>query len=103
MPAAEFNLGFMFHMGLGVAADVHEAIAWYNKAARANYAQAIFNLGLLYNRGAPGVPVDDAKVSVDARVSKRKLPRELRRVLTRTPSYTGDAVLAARVRGPPHG
>jgi TPR repeat protein len=56
-PATQFNLGFMYGTGTGVAQDYEEAIRWFRLAAEKGYAAAQFNLGVLYANGT-GVPQD---------------------------------------------
>ena len=42
------NLGLLYAKGLGVEKDNKQAIYWYGKAATQGYANAQFNLGMLY-------------------------------------------------------
>lgn len=55
------NLGHLYRQGLGVEADGHIAAAWYQVAADAGVISAEYNLGMLYLRGGPGLPVDQAE------------------------------------------
>ncbi|MGB7768149.1 MAG: tetratricopeptide repeat protein [Verrucomicrobiia bacterium] len=48
---AQFNLGFCYDDGRGVAKNAKEAVKWYRKAAEQNYAPAQFNLGYCYANG----------------------------------------------------
>ena len=48
---AQFNLGYLYAQGLGVAQDYFEARKWYRKAAEQGDAEAQFNLGFLYVEG----------------------------------------------------
>jgi TPR repeat protein len=48
---AQFNLGFCYDVGRGVAKDAKEAARWYRKAAEQNYVPAQFNLGYCYANG----------------------------------------------------
>ncbi|MGH8710693.1 MAG: tetratricopeptide repeat protein, partial [Burkholderiales bacterium] len=57
---AQFNLGYMYSKGRGVAKDDAEAVKWYRKAAEQGLATAQFNLGLKYERGE-GVAKDHGK------------------------------------------
>ena len=50
-PKAQYNLGLMYHFGLGVAVDEGEAARWFSAAAGAGDAEAQHNLALLYERG----------------------------------------------------
>ncbi len=54
---AQFNLGLLYGMGLGVRQDYTEALEWYRKAAERGYAQAQNNLGWMHGTGR-GVPQD---------------------------------------------
>ncbi|MEM7679751.1 MAG: peptidoglycan-binding protein [Pseudomonadota bacterium] len=52
---AGYNLGVLYHQGLGVQSDLDEAILWYKKAAALNHPEAQYNLGIAYIEGI-GVP-----------------------------------------------
>lgn len=54
---AQYNLGFMYEHGRGVAQDYAEAVRWYRLAAEQGEAHAQNNLGLIYEYGR-GVPQD---------------------------------------------
>ncbi len=56
-PAAQYKLGVMYGLGLGVAQDYAEALRWYQRAARAGDARSQSNLGFMYGTGR-GVPQD---------------------------------------------
>ena len=45
---AQFNLGMIYDNGLGIAPDKAEAVRWYSKAARQDFAMAQYNLGTCY-------------------------------------------------------
>jgi TPR repeat protein len=49
--AAQFNLGFMYDKGQGVAQDYKEAVRWYKLAAAQGNAKAQTNLGISYAKG----------------------------------------------------
>jgi len=49
--AAQFNLGWMYDNGTGVAQDYKEAVRLYGLAAAQGYATAQFNLGWMYDNG----------------------------------------------------
>ena len=53
--AAQYRLGVMYGLGLGVAQDYSEAVRWYRRAARAGDARSQSNLGFMYGTGR-GVP-----------------------------------------------
>ena len=48
---AQYNLGFMYDAGEGVAANGAEAVKWYGMAANQGNVDAQFNLGLMYCKG----------------------------------------------------
>ena len=48
---AQFNLGFMYSNGQGVAQDYVEAVKWYKLAAAQGNASAQLNLGFMYYNG----------------------------------------------------
>ena len=48
---AQFNLGNMHRLGLGVTKDHKEAVRWYRKAAMQGDAHAQGSLGVMYDRG----------------------------------------------------
>ena len=50
----------MYEDGRGVAQDYTQARQWYEKAAAAGNAQAMYNLGWLYEHGQ-GVARDNAQ------------------------------------------
>ena len=58
--AAQYNLGFMYDNGRGVAQDYTKAVEWYTKSAEQGHARAQFNLGLKYANGQ-GVAQDYTK------------------------------------------
>ena len=60
VPAAQFNLGVMYRLGLGVPQDYAQAVSWCRKAADQGYALAQYNLGVMYRDGL-GVPQDYAQ------------------------------------------
>lgn len=54
-PAAQFEVGEMYHHGLGVSPDPGLALAWYEKAAEQGHVEAQFRAGRLNYLGAPAV------------------------------------------------
>ena len=48
---SQFYMGFVLQDGIGIDADVTEAVKWYKKAADQAQPQAQYNLGLLYLNG----------------------------------------------------
>jgi TPR repeat protein len=49
--SAQYNLGKMYHVGIGTVQDYKKAIHWYKKAAEQNNADAQNNLGNMYING----------------------------------------------------
>lgn len=91
---AQFNLGFCYDDGRGVAKDYVEAVTWYRKAAESGHTEAQLNLGCCYANGQ-GVVKDKveayawfsmaAKADSDAAKSRDLLRKEL------TPQQFTDA------------
>jgi uncharacterized protein len=48
---AMFNVGYMYHQGLGVATNVDAAAEWYQKAAQGGHPAAANNLAVMYSTG----------------------------------------------------
>lgn len=48
---ARYNLGVLYHQGLGVKQDTKKAINWYKAAAAQNHPEAQYNLGIAYIEG----------------------------------------------------
>lgn len=59
---ARYNLGVLYHQGLGVRQDMSEAIKWYKSAASLNHPEAQYNLGIAYIEGI-GVNYDPGKAA----------------------------------------
>ena len=55
--AAQFKVGVLYGLGLGVGQDYFQAVHWYRRAAELGFAQAQSNLGFMYGTGR-GVPQD---------------------------------------------
>ena len=51
---AQYNLGYLYEKGQGVAKDFAEAMKWYGKAADQGDARALGNIGYLYEKGRLG-------------------------------------------------
>ena len=91
---AQFNLGFCYDDGRGVAKDYVEAVKWYRQAAEQGHAEAQYNLGCGYANGQ-GVVRDKveayawfsmaARADSDAAESRNLLRKEL------TPKQFTDA------------
>ncbi len=45
---AQYELGLMYELGMGVNKDLDQAFAWYQKSANQAYAKAQYNLGIFY-------------------------------------------------------
>lgn len=48
---AAYNLGVLYHQGLGVERDLGKALYWYREAAKKNHPEAQYNLGIAYIEG----------------------------------------------------
>lgn len=48
---ARYNLGVLYHQGLGVNKDVSKAVGWYRAAAELSHPEAQYNLGIAYVEG----------------------------------------------------
>lgn len=48
---ARYNLGVLYHQGLGVSRDMQKAIRYYRAASLLGHAQARYNLGIAYIQG----------------------------------------------------
>ena len=57
---AQYNLGVMYDLGVGVPEDDREAAKWYRKAADQGDSSGQLHLGRMYYRGE-GVPKDFVK------------------------------------------
>ena len=57
---AQYRLGSLYRLGLGVKKNPDEAFKWFSRAAEQNHARAIYNLAVLYELGV-GTTADDAK------------------------------------------
>ena len=60
-PYAQASVADMYFEGQGTKKSIIDAIAWYEKSASQNFAAASFNLGLIYEQGKLGIPIDHAK------------------------------------------
>jgi len=45
---AQYKLGLMYELGMGIDKDLNQAFAWYQKSADQEYAKAQYNLGIFY-------------------------------------------------------
>ena len=62
MPHAEYELGALYAMGVGVPCDAAKAAVWFRRAAIQGYAPAQSALGFAYENGS-GVPRDAEKAA----------------------------------------
>lgn len=46
-----YNLGVLYHQGLGVQRDLGRALFWYREAAKLNHPEAQYNLGIAHIEG----------------------------------------------------
>ncbi len=51
IPNAAYNLGVLYHQGLGVDQDLDKALYWYREAAKKNHPEAQYNLGIAHIEG----------------------------------------------------
>jgi len=58
-PQAQFNLGLMYHGGLGMPRSEKDAVKWYLKAAEGGYSPARVYLVVGYEEGWFGLPKDE--------------------------------------------
>jgi TPR repeat protein len=54
----QFALGALFDDGLGVKRDAGQALAWYQRAARQGFPDAMMQLGFLFATGRDGFTQD---------------------------------------------
>ncbi len=59
---ARYNLGVLYHQGLGVEQNLGKAIDWYKQAAQLGHSEAQYNLGIAYIEGI-GVNYDPKRAA----------------------------------------
>jgi len=59
--AAQFNMGMLYHSGLGVDLDETKAVEWYQKSAKNGYYKAMEYMSVGYREGWFGLPKDQIK------------------------------------------
>lgn len=59
---ARYNLGVLYHQGIGVTRDLERALDWYKSAADLNHPEAQYNLGIAYIEGI-GLEYDPEKAA----------------------------------------
>ena len=47
-----YNLALAYTNGIGTSPDAYKAFEWLNKAAKAEYPDAIFGLAMAYSQGS---------------------------------------------------
>jgi len=99
--SAQYNLGWMYAQGRGVAQDHAEAVRWYRLAAEQGVAGAQDNLGLMYYLG-DGVAQDYVSAHMWANIAAAngtERARELRDTVASkmTPADISEAQRRARV------
>lgn len=57
------ELGIMYTKGIGVPINYPRAQNWFDRASRQRYAEALYNLAILYKVGVSGVPQDGDKAA----------------------------------------
>ncbi len=98
---AQYNLGYMYHYGLGVPQNSAEAAKWYGRAADQGDANAQYKLGSMYFSGQ-GVPVDYVVAYMWLNLSAAQgleTSAMLRKILTEsimTPAQIAEAQRMAR-------
>ncbi len=60
---ARYNLGVLYHQGLGVKPDLERAIQWYENAAVLGHPEAQYNLGIAYIEGI-GAPYNPERAAI---------------------------------------
>lgn len=68
---ARYNLGVLYHQGLGVPRDLVQAIGWYRAAAHLDHPEAQYNLGIAHIEGI-GTPYDPQMAASYFRSAARK-------------------------------
>ncbi len=54
-PEAQFALGWMYHNGYGLAIDDHQAIEWWDQAAKSGHTEAMMALAQIYRLGGKDI------------------------------------------------
>ena len=60
---AAYNMGVLYHQGLGTKASLEQAVQWYSVAAEQGHPEAAYNLGIAYIEGV-GVDYDPFKATL---------------------------------------
>jgi TPR repeat protein len=78
---AQYDLGFQYEHGQGVAKDLDQAGLLYRKAADQGNAQAQANLGILYTQGE-GVPQNNVTAYMWMTIASQGIEKRLMENLT---------------------
>jgi TPR repeat protein len=71
---AAYNLGVLYHQGLGVVQSIETAMQWYSRAAELNHPEAQYNLGIAHIEGV-GTTYDPAlAVTYFRQAAQGKIP-----------------------------
>ena len=92
---AQYNLGWMYHNGYGLAIDDRQAQRWWDSAAGRGSTDALYALGNLHRFGGRGVP-PDAMRAVDYFVAAAEKGDDESALLLRTLMARNDASVSAR-------
>ena len=63
-PNAMYQLGLRFKQGKGVRRNYDDAVMWFHRAAAADQADAMLELGVLHQNNGMGVPNDNSKAAL---------------------------------------
>lgn len=58
---AQYNLGWLYHNGYGLAIDDRAALRWWEQAAAQEYPEALYALASLYRTGGRDIPRDPVR------------------------------------------
>ena len=97
-PDAQFNMGYLYYIGKGVAQDYAEAAKWYRRAADQGHTSAQFNLGFLYKNGL-GVPRDKvlAHMWFDLAASRAKEWRQMEEEAKKSRDAVASSMIPAQI------
>jgi uncharacterized protein len=92
---AQYNLGWMYHNGYGLAIDDRAALRWWDAAAESGFADALYAIGNLHRFGGRGVPKDPPR-AVDYYVRAAQRGDDESALLLRTLIARNDRSVAGR-------
>lgn len=61
-PTAQYELGRLYHRGMGIAADAQRAAHWYARAAEQSHPEAQYRLGNMHMMG-DGIAQNDSEAA----------------------------------------